>query len=118
MVKTVVAMFVAVWLNMAIQPCLMAAEPLMPDQHQHGDCSHCPDTSHCQDEGRCSFIETYDFDGRAPTGPDVSSVALAAPVFEFPRLAIAQHAGRFSVPVDSGPDPGPPLYVRHCSYLN
>ena len=27
--STALALFVAVWLNMAIQPCLMAAEPLL-----------------------------------------------------------------------------------------
>ena len=35
--STVMALFVVVWLNMALQPCLMAAEPLLPDQQQR-DC--------------------------------------------------------------------------------
>ncbi len=71
------AMFVVVWLNMALQPCLMAASPILPDGHEHGDCPHCPSMAALQadSDGSCSFIDDFDFDGRDPKMPDVSLVS-------------------------------------------
>jgi hypothetical protein len=118
-----VALFVAVWINMALQPCLMAAEPLLPEQHQESGCPHCPPStaSHCgdADEARCAYVDGFDFDGRSPT--DLTSGIELAPVvvqtaalFEF-----LPDRATISGTHDSGPPPtGPPLFVRHCSFLN
>jgi hypothetical protein len=119
----VVTLFVAVWLNMALHPCLMAAEPLLPEQHHESGCPHCPPAtaSHCDDgdEARCAYVDGFDFDGRSPA--DVTAGIDLAPVvaqmaglveFQPDRAAIAGIC-------DSGPPPtGPPLFVRHCSFLN
>lgn len=119
----VVTLFVAVWLNMALQPCLMAAEPLLPDQHHESGCPHCPPAqdSHCGDvdEARCAYVDGFDFDGR--------QVAES-----FPGLDLAFACGQTGTLIDldpgavsarvaheTGPPPtGPPLFVRHCSFLN
>ena len=116
--RSAMALFAVVWLNMAMQPCLMAAEPLLPDEHQHGECPHCPDVSHCGDEGRCSYIGDFDFDGRVLSAGDVTPVFVAflpATVQDVSRV-VDRPPDRYVNP--QGPDPGPPIYVRHCSYLN
>ena len=63
--RLIISVFLVVWLNMALQPCLMAAAPLTG--HADHDCPHCPEpASHC-DEGskaRCTWVDGYDFDGR------------------------------------------------------
>ncbi|MGI9264739.1 MAG: hypothetical protein ACR2QU_07410 [Gammaproteobacteria bacterium] len=112
------AMFVVVWLNMAIQPCLMAAEAILPDQHD--DCSHCPEVQHCSDidQRRCQFVGDYDYDGREPAIPDPHPAFVASE-----RLSPAEPRSPAQVfdhwvRQGAGPDPGPPLYKRHCSYLN
>lgn len=113
-------MFVVVWLNMALQPCLMAAGPALPASHEHGDCPHCPqDAHHGQgDGGRCAYIEDFDFDGRAPQLPDdtVSMAAVTAPDWQLPELRAetAPAATRTSALVRDGPR----LHLRHCVFLN
>jgi hypothetical protein len=116
--STALALFVAVWLNMAIQPCLMAAEPLLPAGHAHGDCPHCPETDHCGDDARCTYIDGYAFDAREPAAPDLKP-ALAP-------LIVTVPAGLPAIgdPVRGPPiaperlDPGPPRYLAHCRFLN
>ena len=112
---TALALFVAVWLNMAIQPCLMAAQPLLPDAHS--DCPHCPKTDHCGDDTRCTYIDGYAFDAREPAAPETQPfflVTAALPAGFCP-------AGE---PVRGPPtsperlDPGPPPYLAHCRFLN
>ena len=67
LIRAVLALFVTVWLNMALQPCLMAAELVMPDEHSSGDCGHCPQTGYVIDDDNCAYVDSYDFDGRLPS---------------------------------------------------
>jgi hypothetical protein len=112
-------MFVVVWLNMALQPCLMAAGPALPAPHEHGDCPHCPEDAHHGQAGggRCAYIEDFDFDGRAPQLPDtLSMVAVTAPDWQLPALptGAAPAAPQISALVRDGPR----LHLRHCVFLN
>lgn len=118
-----VALFAVVWLNMALQPCLMAAEPLLPEQHQDGGCPHCPPASerHCGevDETRCAYVDGFDFDGRQPAdssaGLDVAHVCMTVGLAVDLPSGPPSGAGFYDV----GPPPtGPPLFVRNCSFLN
>jgi len=112
------AMFVVVWLNMALQPCLMAASPILPDGHEHGDCPHCPSMAlQADSDGSCSFIDDFDFDGRDPKMPD-ASLAAPIPVAEWsiptaPRTTLIPAP----LPTELVRD-GPPLHLRHCVFLN
>ena len=77
----VVILFTAVWINMALQPCLMAAEPLLPGQHQDAGCPHCPQVqdAHCGDQAAdaCAYIDGFDFDGRSAQLADLQGDLLA-----------------------------------------
>ena len=116
--STALALFVTVWLNMAIQPCLMAAEPLLPTSHAHGDCPHCPETDHCGDDTRCTYIDGYAFDAREPATPD------AKPVFAFVVATLPIGLAGSAAPVRGPPippeslAPGPPRFLAHCRFLN
>lgn len=117
--STALALFVAVWLNMAIQPCLMAAEPLLPATGSHGDCPHCPETDHCgDDDARCTFIDGYAFDAREPATPDVK------PAFVLVVATLPAGPAGSAAPVRGPPtppeclDPGPPRFLAHCRFLN
>ena len=123
LVSGVLALFGAVWLNMALQPCLMAAEPILPAQHHESGCPHCPPTdSHCGDQaaGRCTYIASIDFDGRqhAPgVDSDTFKLAAAAPA---PLPISLDPVRACTIAVTGDPSPGhtgPPLFVRHCRYL-
>ena len=88
-----------VWLNMALQPCLMALE--LPGAH-HSDCPHCPDRNgadHCDTGagGRCAYIDVLDYDGRTlppPTADFHDSFVIVVQVG-------APLAGRFLRPRDA-----------------
>jgi hypothetical protein len=114
---TALALFVAVWLNMAVQPCLMAAEPLLPASHAAGDCPHCPPADHCDDAGRCGYIDGFDFDARQPAPPAPDPVVLAAlvlPALDAPARAVVGA----SPPLPAEYNRGPPRYLELCRFLN
>ncbi len=119
----VLALLGAVWLNMAVQPCLMAAEPMLPDQHHESGCPHCPPApdSHCSDEGpaRCAFIDSLDFDGRqAPGHQGVDlDLAMAGPSLHETGWYTATES--FIPRPGSAPPPptGPPVFLRNCRFL-
>jgi hypothetical protein len=118
----VLSLLGVVWLNMAVQPCLMAAEPLLPEQHHESGCPHCPPMErHCgdQDSGGCTYFDAIDFDGRPAPVPNLDdiklTVAAPAPIAPGP-LSRADH--RLKGPDEFPPPPtGPPLFVRNCSFL-
>jgi len=116
------ALFGVVWLNMAVQPCLMAAEPLLPQQHHESGCPHCPPVDgHCgdQDNGRCAYIDAINYDGRQAPNPDIDDFKLpvAAPV-PVPACPLQGDSRLDRVPAESPPPPtGPPLFVRNCRFL-
>lgn len=111
------ALFLAVWLNMAVQPCLMASEPLLPASHESGDCPHCPPPDHCGDTGRCAFIDGFDFDARQPALPEPDPVGFAARVAP-PPAAPAPPPVALRPPDPAALDPGPPRYLELCRLLN
>ena len=112
------AMFVVVWLNMALQPCLMAASPILPDAHEHSDCPHCPEMAMlaADGDGACSFIDDFDFDGRDPKTPDASLVA-PMPVSQW-TMPTAPRTTIIPAPLPTVlVRDGPPLHLRHCVFL-
>lgn len=116
--RFVVSAFLVVWLNMALQPCLMAAAPLIGEAM--GDCPHCPEPiTHCDDTsaGRCTWVDSYDYDGRqASVDPDPAADVLlptAYPVIA-PRVSARQLAPR---PPPEPPPGGVPLHLVHCVQL-
>ena len=117
-------MVTAVWLNMAIQPCLMAAEPLLPAQHHESGCPHCPPTQagHCGDEGpagRCAFIDSLDFDGRQASNAAGTDLQPAAMMLPSPAVVPAfTPERRLSMRTDRRPPAAdPPLFITNCSFL-
>lgn len=130
--RRTLGLFVAVWLNLALQPCAMAFE-VVEDQ----DCVHCPpaqmhehgsmhgDMDHkmpCADgTADCAVLEDLNHDGRS------GQVKLKDAPADMP-VAIAPHdlTLPFQRPVDATTRPRymsmhagapPPLYVLHCVYL-
>lgn len=113
------SLFLVVWASMAIAPCLMAAEAIVG-----GDCPHCPEPPPpCHDPGgagACTYVDGYDFDGRAPTAPKVDVELVLAPPLTLAALALPAASAvpdcRESRPP---PDPGGPrLHLRNCVQLN
>jgi hypothetical protein len=118
----VVILFTAVWINMALQPCLMAAEPLLPGQHQDAGCPHCPQVqdAHCGDQAAdaCAYIDGFDFDGRSAQLADLQGdlLAVLAGTMEVPGAGPPAWIGPPSACLRPG-HTGPPLFVRNCAYL-
>jgi len=117
--RFVLALFVTVWLNMALQPCLMAAEPVMPTGHGSGDCVHCPDSEGLMDSHDCSYIDGYDFDGRVP-GVDFghkAAIVLTAVIWDAQQFYPSDRAS--ILPVEArGPPARPALNSLYCVFLN
>ena len=126
--RLMAALFVAVWLNMALVPCLMAAQPMMPAEA--AGCDHCPkpaepDSPACHDahgdggERACTWVDGYDYDGRTPgtfkLSPDLAMAPPPAPAAVSTPAAPAPVAR-----ADASPwcRQGPPLYLENCSFLN
>lgn len=111
-------MFVTVWLNMAVQPCLMAAELVMPDGHSSGDCMHCPQTGDVTSDDNCAYVDDYDFDGRLPSLDFDHQTAVVVSTIQWGELLPASARQRPTRAVAArGPPTGPPLNILHCVYL-
>ena len=130
--RRALGLFVAVWLNLALQPCAMAMESM-----QDGDCAHCPpaqmhehDDMHksmgqempCADAAAdCSFSEDLNYDGRS------GQLKLKDAQFDAPvAIAAREFALSYGISVDFQSRPRystvhagapPPLNVLHCVYL-
>ena len=130
--RRALGLFVAVWLNLALQPCAMALESM-----QDNDCAHCPpaqmhehggmhesmnDEMPCADAAAdCSFSEDLNHDGRggqlklkdaqidAPTAIDSREFAAS-----YGRPANFQARPRYTSVHAGAP---PPLNVLYCVYL-
>ena len=115
-------LFALVWLNMALQPCLMAAEPLLPTQHHDSGCPHCPEDSgsHCDDSdpGRCAYIDAIDFDGRSAVVPDPTDNWAAGCDIAEPKVGDPPIAETHPSRAEPIPATGPPIFLRNCSFLN
>lgn len=112
------SLFLAVWVSMALAPCLMAAEAIIGS-----DCPHCPEPLPCHDPGEvgaCTYVDGYDFDGRAPVAPKVDVELVLAPPLELMAVALpVQRRNTASWTARAPPDPvGPRLHLRHCVLRN
>lgn len=106
------SLFLAVWISMAIAPCLMAAEAIVGS-----DCPHCPEPPPCHDPGGagvCTYVDGYDFDGRPPVAPKVDVELVLAPPLELMAVSVPDRRGEFPAwQVRAPPDPGGPrLHLR------
>lgn len=129
--RRALGLFVAVWLNLAMQPCAMAYEaddhdcPHCPpaETHEHGDMHGSMDQKMpCADGASdCSIDEDWNHDSRGGKSklndaPTDSLVAIAPHEF----AALHRHAGdaplrpRHTLLQAGAP---PPLYVLNCAYL-
>jgi len=130
--RRALGLFVAVWLNLALQPCAMAYE-LAADP----DCLHCPpeqmqghgdmhgDMDHempCDDGlSDCAIVENLNVDARGDqlkVKDAPSDVAIAIVPHElvplFPAPADATLLPRYASVHSGAP---PPIHVLHCVYL-
>jgi hypothetical protein len=124
LVTQLLAMLGVVWLNMVLQPCLMAAE-MDADMDMTGPCPHCPApmTDDCDGAASngCTYVDSVDYDGRSPHSKLAKKVdhgfgAIAA----FPAPC-SHPASRWATgpPRDADPHlPAPPINVLYCVYLN
>ena len=130
--RRALGLFVAVWLNLALQPCAMALGSM-----QDKDCAHCPTAQMHEHSGMhesmghdmpcadvatdCSFSEDLNHDGRSGQ-LKLKDAQVDAPAAIAPR-EFASFTGR---PVSIRPRPRyasvhaaapPPLNVLYCVYL-
>ena len=118
LIRAVLALFVTVWLNMALQPCLMAAELAMPDVHSSGDCVHCPQTGDVANDDNCAYVDDYDFDGRLPNLDfDHHTAVVVSTILWDEFLPVSARQLPKGTVSARGPPTGPPLNVLHCVYL-
>lgn len=125
-------LFVAVWLNLALQPCAMALQapadtgcPHCPpaETHDHG-MAHAgmQQQSPCDDAGNCSIDDSVSHDVR--TG----QVKLKHPAVELPAAIFTPDSGFATQPLTGqclAPErdyhlagAAPPLHVLFCVYLD
>ena len=134
--RRALGLFVAVWLNLALQPCAMALESM-----QDNDCPHCPPAqTHAHDgmhdrmhesmghempcasaTADCSFSEDLNHDARG------DQLKLKDAHIDSPTaISCREFALPYGNPVDFLPRPryasvhtgaSPPLNVLHCVYL-
>lgn len=133
-VRTVLAALTLVWLNAAMQPCVMAA-PMANDpdvahhgshgargdtQHgAHSECLHCEvfGRGDCQDGGDCGALSAIQPNGTATPKDNadkpVALVPTAGTVWQAPSpVRVADIAPRAAPP-----PPELSLTVRYCVYL-
>jgi hypothetical protein len=111
------AVLAVVWLNVMLQPCVMAAI-------EHNDCAHCAAQTHQEHGGGadlCGHALQIDADAVPPKlvsdeDPEPSGITLgrASPG---DGIRLGSVASSFVVQRWAAP-PGPPLHVRFCVYLN
>ncbi len=130
--RRALGLFVAVWLNLALQPCAMALESM-----QDSDCPNCPPAQAHEHDGMhasmghemlcasaaadCSFSEDLNYDGRSDQ-PKLKDAHIDSPI----AISSTEPALPYGNPVDFRPRPRyasvhagapPPLNVLHCVYL-
>lgn len=131
--RRALGMFVAVWLNLALQPCAMAF-----DSAEDHDCPHCPpeqvhehgsmqasedNQAPCVDGASdCLIAEELNHDSRTGTVKFKDS-----PTGDIVFLATADLTARFAIPTRLSSPPRyatlhtgapPPLHVLYCVYLD
>jgi len=130
--RRALGLFMAVWLNLALQPCAMAFQvdddrdcpncpPAQMQEHagMHGDMDH--ETPCADGVDDCSIADDLNHDGRGgqiklkDLSNDIPLVIadIASQIrFQYPSNAISQP--RYALRRSSAQ---PPLYVLHCIYL-
>lgn len=127
--RHMLAAFAVVWLNLALQPCVMALDT----DHEH-ECPHCPPAvmqhheGHdmaamkmpCDGSGDCGEPDEFNYDGRKLEFKFDSSAQL---VFVLPATppdtastAIATRERLVRREIRAGTSP--PLHLLNCSFLN
>lgn len=129
--RRALGLFVAVWLNLAMQPCAMAYEvedhdcPHCPpaETHEHGDMhGHMDADMPCADGASdCSIDDHWNHDSRGGQSKlkDTTSDPLIAIAPDEPT-ALSDHARDAPVqPRRTSVQAGapPPLYILNCAYL-
>lgn len=126
--RRALGLFVAVWLNLALQPCAMAYEsddqaPMQMQMQGHGGMHHDMDEQvPCADGlSDCSIASDLNYDAR--TGKiqlkDLSNdiplaIADCDSLLRFRQPGDVLIPARYALLHSGGP---PPLYVLHCVYL-
>jgi hypothetical protein len=115
--RLIISAFFVVWLNMALQPCLMAAAPLIGEADP--DCPHCPEpVSHCDDaSARCTWVDAYDYDGRQGAADPYGDGVWLSPVL---NPAAEPRVSAKAAPPRPPPEPPPsdtPLHLVYCVQL-
>lgn len=127
--RRTLAVFSVVWLNFALQPCVMALET----SHE-GDCPHCPPElmehhdGHdmasmqmpCATSADCGDLDDFNYDGRKldfefETPADAIVVLLPLPATQ-PAPAQATRSRACGYALHTGTSP--PLYLSTCTFLN
>jgi len=130
--RSALGLFVAVWLNLAVQPCAMAFEVVDDD-----DCLHCPPAQVSEHDGMhgnmdqptpcadavsdCAIVEDLNYDGRSgqiKLKDTPADIPVAIAPYEF-GLQYQNRADTTLQPLYASVHAGapPPLHVLHCVYL-
>lgn len=108
------AVFTAVWLALALQPCAAAMQEMATGHAGHGDCPHCPSAAapSCMDQATGCDLDDALVKGKdKPPQPPLVLLAELSP--ERP-VRIAGDLAPDSHPVQAT---GPPLNLRYCRFL-
>lgn len=127
--RQMLAAFAVVWLNFALQPCVMALE----SDHEH-ECPHCPPAvmqhheghdmaamkAPCDGSGDCGEPGEFNYDGRKLDFEFDSTVQLLFVLPGAPPDAINAVAGARDRAVRREIRAGasPPLHLLNCTFLN
>lgn len=135
--RTVLAAFMLVWLNVVLQPCVMAmpvsdvASDQLAHQHEsqskaahgqhdeHDDCPHCAvfGAVNCGEGDGCDEPDVVQSNGTIKLKDTTPRLMAVLPV---PDLAL--HTGQLLraasiLPRAAPPPPGPAISIRYCVYL-
>jgi len=133
--RSVLGLFVVVWLNMALQSCAMA----FGGAGDH-DCTHCPPThsgelaahsAHDRDHAapvtapcetsasQCALVDDFNYDGRSAKVKDAPSDVPVGIVPSPSGILAESRSSRYSALGDRSCPPSglPPLNVLYCVYL-
>ena len=128
--RPVLGLFVAVWLNLALQPCAMSLEadhdcPHCPPAHEHempahhGHESSKAEASCASMQAQCGEPDDVSFDGRSGQLKVKDTVELPIVIAHDPSAPVMMIAKRCHFPTGPPRHRGlsPPLHVLHCVYL-
>ncbi len=128
--RTTLGLFVAVWMNMAAQPCLMALESdgsndqaaMTADAHGDEHCPHCPPEEMPDSSGDdlCSFVGAYDYDARTPNSDSKLKIQSPGAMAVDWAALVAAPARPARLPRAAEPDDPhhhPPPFLNFCRFI-